>query len=117
MRETARVFDVAGQVIAIGSRHPGVGKHDVGRILIEHLESLSAVVGCEDANPLLDECKGDHALNRRAVVDEQQRRLNPRAIGSKLCAHMSLSALHLESTATARRRTRHNDYTRALAFP
>ena len=72
VRQPRRVLHVRGDFVAVFSRHADVGQHDVGRLGIETRDRLVAIAHRHDLDVFVGERKLDHALNRDAVVREQE---------------------------------------------
>ena len=72
VRELRVLTNVIGDFVAVFSRHADVGEDDVGRRGFEPLDGLIAVADREDLDVLVGKCQLDDALNRDAIVGQQQ---------------------------------------------
>jgi hypothetical protein len=72
MRKTRRALDVLRDLVAVLARHADVGQHDVGRRLVQPRDRLVAVADRYDLYVLVGERELDYALDRDAVVGQQQ---------------------------------------------
>ena len=72
VRQPRRLLDVAGNVVPVSARHPGVGQHDIGRCGVEALDGLVAVADADDADVLIREDQVHDALDGHALVGEQE---------------------------------------------
>jgi len=72
VREAGRLFDVPGYFVPVPARHADVGQHDVGRRLVEDGDRFVAIAHGHDVDVLIGKGQLDHALDRDAVVGEEQ---------------------------------------------
>ena len=83
VRQPRRVLHVRGHFVAVFSRHPDVGQHDVRRLGIEVSDCLIAVADRDDLDVLVGEGQLDDALDGDAVVGKQQLMGHDGVIGSR----------------------------------
>ena len=72
VRQRGVAFDERRHVVAITFRHPDVGQHDVRAIPLGSLDRLLAVAYSDDLHVLVRKRKLDDALDRDAVIGQQQ---------------------------------------------